>query len=389
MKRIVLCLDGTWNRPDLQAKITNVVRLVRALRPTDEEGVPQVVYYHKGVGTGGLADRVRGGAFGTGLVQNLKDAYRFLANNYDPGGAGAPPDEIFLFVFSRGAYTARSLAGLIHWSGLLRKDALERVRQAMDAYRKKDEEQRAALLPYVHEGVRIRLVGVWDTVGALGIPLRLANAWNRRYRFHDTRLGPHIDYAFQALAIDERRGPFGPTLWQAPEGQMPPPDRVQQVWFPGVHSDVGGGYREHRLADLALLWLAHRAAAATGLAFDGGYLAQHLRPDPLAPQHDSLSPLYAVSRVLPFERVIGGRNGWVSRWSRLVHRVNRPEPGHAFANEMLHRAALDRLGQEVEVLGPGEGRRRIRYEPPNLRAAADALPVVEHDGRISPPDGTP
>ncbi len=384
MKRIVLCLDGTWNTADLEAKITNVVHLVRAVLPRGRDGVAQVVYYHKGVGTGGPVDRLRGGAFGAGLEQHLKDAYRFLANNYDPGaGTGDPADEIYLFGFSRGAYTARSLAGLLRWSGLLRKGHLERVREAMEAYRTRDEGRREALRPYVHEAVHIRFLGVWDTVGALGIPLRLANVWNRRYRFHDTRLGPHIEQAYQAVAIDERRGPFAPALWQAPLGEVPPQERVQQVWFPGVHADIGGGYVERRLADLPLRWLALRAEAA-GLALDPDRL-QRLQPDPLAPQHDSLTALYTLSRVVPFQRVIGGQDGWVRRLSAWLRRVNRPGPGQAFVNEMIHRSALERLGREVEVIGPGDRRRRLRYEPENLLAARGALPVVEHDGSITPP----
>ncbi len=380
MKRIVVCLDGTWNRADHPTKVTNVVKIMRAIRPVDDAGIVQVVFYDKGVGTGGPVDRVVGGAFGRGLEDNIKDGYRFIANNYEPG------DEIYLFGFSRGAFTARSLAGLIEWVGLIRKGCLEHLSAAYATYRSKDQAGRDRIrASYAWEGeVRIRCVGVWDTVGALGIPSKLAARWNRRrHAFHDVRLCDHVDHAFQALAIDELRGPFEPTLWQVREDERVDRERVKQVWFPGVHSDVGGSYEERGLADVSLDWMIREVAAATDLAFDEAYRAEHIHPDPLAPQHDSLGK-YLFSRAVPYRRVLGGRDGCVGWLARRLGRFNRPAEGMRYVNEMIHRAALDRLGELVQVSN-GCCTKRIEYRPPNLEAADGHLPVVEHDGAVSEP----
>jgi len=366
-----VCLDGTWNTADHESKITNVVRLMRALRPRDDAGIEQVVFYDKGVGTGGPIDRIRGGAFGRGLLDNLKDGYRFIANNYAPG------DEIYIFGFSRGAFTARSLAGLIGWLGLLHKNHLEHLSAGVASYRNKDAAARDQLRKHYAwtDQVRIRCVGVWDTVGALGIPLTIANAWNRRkYAFHDVQLGDHIDFAFHALAIDEARAPFSPTLWTAPAGSTLDPNRVKQVWFAGVHADVGGGYAEHGLADIALCWMIEEVARATGLCFDAAYLRDHLKPDPLAPQHDSIG-WYLASRALPYRRVLGGCDGFVQGLARRLGRFYRPPQGQVPMAEAIHASAVARFGQQVEVRS-GKCTRRIRYEPANLAAALEKLPVV-------------
>lgn len=378
MKRLIVCLDGTWNTPDHPGKVTNVVRIMRALRPHGDQGVPQVVFYDKGVGTGGPIDKLQGGAFGRGLDDNLKDGYRFIANNYVPG------DEIYIFGFSRGAFTARSLAGFIGWMGMLRKHHLEHLTAAYRSYRSRDTETRDALRGshgWDVDPVRIRCVGVWDTVGALGVPLKLTNFSNRKYQYHDTQLGTHIDHAFHALAIDEKRGPFEPTLWQMPEDQDEDTERVQQVWFPGVHSNIGGSYPDQGLSDLALSWMIDRVSGATGLSFDPVYRKAHIAPDPCGTQYDSLGK-YVLSRAVPFHRTIGGRDECVGWLARRLKRFNRPKPGFRYVNEMIHRSALERLDQEVPVQKGGKVERLI-YRPANLLAAKDALPVVEYDGSIT------
>jgi len=393
MKRLVCCLDGTWNTPDQEGNPTNVTQLMRAVRHTDHNGVHQIVFYDKGVGTGGWINRLRGGALGRGLGENVQDAYRFLVNNHQPG------DEIHVFGFSRGAFTARSLCGLIGRVGLLRDERDCTTNDAWEAYRlPQDDPARAVRLDAVRRcvvpGVRIRLVGVWDTVGALGIPDSLLT-WNmrRKYAFHDTSLGHGIDHAFHALAIDERRAPFAPTLWRQPAGEsLPATDSaepglegpvVEQVWFPGVHSDVGGGYADNHLARLPLDWMIRRADQATGLAF------HHEPADPdraLAPAHESRSLKYALDRLLPMLRVIGGRMPVdLGALERLrAQRRQRTLDGIG-VNEFIHRAALDRAGRDVEVIGRVRGAVSRRYEPPNLAAAHPHLPVVEHDGTITRP----
>jgi len=267
MKRIVVCCDGTWNKPD-QPSPTNVVKVAITLKQTDAAGTEQLLFYDAGVGTGTF-DHLRGGAFGVGLSQNIRQAYHFLVFNYQPG------DELYLFGFSRGAYTVRSTAGLIRNSGLLKRQYLGKAEEAYQLYRRRDKDSEPAKKEatefrenYSYQP-RLKFIGVWDTVGALGVPLRFANAF---WKFHDVRLSRSVDYAYHALAIDERRKPFRPTLWeQHPEA--PPSQVLEQVWFTGVHSNVGGGYPETNLSDIALLWMVGKAEAC-GLAFHREYLDQ-------------------------------------------------------------------------------------------------------------------
>ena len=387
MKRLIVCLDGTWNKPDQEDKITNVVKIMRALKPHDENGVAQIAFYDKGVGTGGPIDKLRGGAFGRGLEDNIKDGYRFLANNYDKD------DEIYLFGFSRGAFTARSLAGFIGWIGLIRKTELHQLGGVWDRYRERPKGEKSApadlkKMTWEHE-VRIKCVGVWDTVGALGIPTKkiAARRLHKKYRFHNTGLGGHIDHAFHALAIDEKRGPFEPTLWSIKEGQSESPERVQQVWFAGVHSDIGGGYKEARLSDISLMWMIQRVRLATGLCFDDAYLndQDHVSPDPLGVHHDSLG-WYLYSKLLPYHRVIGHHVVKISWLARTMRRFHEPRKGYKYVNEMIHRSALERFGKNAPFK-KGEETRDVPYTPENLKKAMGKLPVVEDDGSITEPEG--
>ncbi|MGH3622535.1 MAG: DUF2235 domain-containing protein [Sciscionella sp.] len=307
-KRLVVCCDGTWNTADQKKDDgpapTNVVRVAKAVTPRDAEGVEQRVFYHPGVGTK-PGERMSGGMFGFGLSQDVRDVYRFLVRTFEPG------DELFFFGFSRGAFTARSTVGFIHNCGLLRREHADRIDEAYELYRNrrdrtkpKNTEAQLFRRSYSHEP-RIRFIGVWDTVGALGIPLsglRLVNLINRRWQFHDTKLSSSVDAAFQALAIDERRGPFRPAMWTPPKRAGTP--RVEQVWFAGVHSDIGGGYPkdECALADITLLWMVDRAHSC-GLAFDTTALDAPSAPDPLGQLHTSRKGVY---RLVPaFNRSIG------------------------------------------------------------------------------------
>ena len=284
MKRIVICCDGTWNSPE-KRHVTNVARTARAVLPADRRGVPQVVFYDWGVGSDGR--KVMGGMIGAGIDRNIQDAYRFLVHNYLRG------DEIYLFGFSRGAYTVRSLAGFVRKAGLLRKTKARLIPDAYRLYRRREpadsEAARAFRRAHARE-IRITFVGVWDTVGALGIPSRILKAItrNRRYAFHDTALSEVIRHACHAVAIDEKRIDFKPTLWKRAPG---PRQTIEQQWFSGVHGDVGGGYRETGLSDVALSWMWSRAAAR-GLAFSSDYARRHVRPDPLGRLHRSWTGMY-------------------------------------------------------------------------------------------------
>jgi Uncharacterized alpha/beta hydrolase domain (DUF2235) len=379
-KRLVVCLDGTWNTPDKGDNPTNVVKMMRAVRASAADGMPQIAFYDRGIGTDGKVDRVIGGAFGRGLAENVKDGYRFLANNYERG------DEIYIFGFSRGAYTARSLAGFIGYCGVMPKTLMDRLPEIWLAWQDRDDptdEQRAMLQDLCSTGctdVRITCLGVWDTVGTLGIPAESLQWVNRgRYEFLNTELGKHVDHAFHALAIDEKRGPFGPTLWQKPDhnGNR----TIEQVWFAGVHSNVGGSYPDAGLSDLALQWMIARVRATCALEFDEKYIDAYVHGDPLAALYESRNLLYTVSRFLPYQRLIGQNQVSASWLRRLFPRTNRPEPGCTFVNEMIHRSALDRFGKRAKI----DGGREAVYEPANLAAAIGKLPVVEYDGSITPP----
>lgn len=315
-KRLVLCCDGTWNTAD-QACPTNVTKLALALAETDADGREQRVFYHRGVGTGRW-ERLRGGAFGYGLSRNVQDAYGFLVENYEPG------DELFLFGFSRGAFTARSTAGFVRNAGILKPQFEDRIPQAYALYRDRTAHPRgieAQLFrrTYSHE-TGIRCIGVWDTVGALGIPLSgipLVSAFNKRWQFHDTALSTTVDAAFHALAVDEKRRPFEPTLWQQQPGAGD--QRLEQVWFTGVHSDVGGGYPEAELADIALLWMVARAAEC-GLA---------VRPDAFPPDR----PAGARDEVMPVHpdprgRLHESRTGVYLMQAPLHRPIGEKDPGH-------------------------------------------------------------
>jgi uncharacterized protein (DUF2235 family) len=260
MKRLIVCCDGTWNTPDAAVDgipcPTNVVKVAEAIGPLDERGTPQCVFYDRGVGTrGGRLRRSFDGATGTGLSRNVLNAYRWINERFEPG------DEIFLLGFSRGAFTARSLGGLIRNSGILRRGAFDQERNAYSLYRSrsrathpKARESRLFRLTYaVADRTPIKCVAVWDTVGALGNPLLIDRFVDRRNEFHDTELSGIVQNAFQAVAIDEKRKLFEPALWYQETEEIA--QLLEQRWFVGVHSNVGGGYREEGLSDRPLRWL--------------------------------------------------------------------------------------------------------------------------------------
>lgn len=304
MANLIVCCDGTWNTPDQEdngtPSPTNVVRLHSAVAPKDGSGAAQHAYYRTGVGTtGGLRERLSGGAMGKGISNDVKSAYKWLCDVYRPG------DRIFAFGFSRGAFTVRSLAGLMGACDLMdfRDPALgpeekwARVNAAYDHYRTAPD-KRGAFVPggAAHEGTKMAFLGVWDTVGALGIPDELfINILDRasRFRFHDTELGASVACARHAVAIDERRQTFAPTLWDNAGAHQD----AQEVWFTGVHGDVGGSYADRGLGDLTLEWIMQEARAK-GLAFREGALTQ-LRPDFRGVQHNSLKGFYNRLRSRP------------------------------------------------------------------------------------------
>lgn len=290
-KRIVICCDGTWNSPDRKGAETNVVHVARAVAPVDAAGKEQVVFYDRGVGTGNALDRFSGGAFGKGVSTNIQDAYRFIVHNYEAG------DELWFFGFSRGAYTVRSTAGLIRNAGVLRKSRASRISDAYELYRsevKPDDPQSIAFREDNSHAPRVHFIGVWDTVGSLGVPVRgLRFLTKKKYQFHDVQLSSQVDHAYHALAIDERRGPFAPAIWTCPKDA--PSQSVEQVWFAGVHSNIGGGYPDRGLSDQALVWMIEKAEGA-GLAFDPEVVGS-FQPNPRGILENSKTGLYFLTRA--------------------------------------------------------------------------------------------
>lgn len=292
MKRLVVCCDGTWATPEMESP-TNVVRLARAVLPRDANHRLQVVYYDEGVGTHGPIDKLVGGAMGAGLDFNVRQAYRFLTSNYEED------DEIYLFGFSRGAYTVRSLAGMIGLAGMLGRHQLTSVHDAYELYRdEKDPAGPGAAKfreSYSTQVPRITLLGCWDTVGAMGIPdklpgIGLDELFNKRYRWVNRDLGAHVDHALHAMSIDERREEFKPT----PMNSVTAGQTLEQVWFPGDHGSVGGGeHHKEPLSRATLEWMVESMASlGLGLAIDTRF-TELLPRDHNAYFSPNRSPIYS------------------------------------------------------------------------------------------------
>ena len=281
-KRIIICCDGTWNEPDENP--TNVTKLVRSIKPQAADGMHQVVFYDHGIGTGDAVDKYIGGAFGYGMEQNVLDGYRFLVHNYQVG------DELYFLGFSRGAFTARALVGLVHSVGLIEKDGLDRLQNAYQYYRTAPEKRPASQYDDNYKP-DIQMVGVFDTVGALGAPTRLLGKLTRPWvGFYNTHISPLVKHAYHALALDERRGPFAPDLWT---GSLNPDQVMEQCWFAGAHADIGGGYQQCGLSDITLLWMVNKAHSL-GLDFNQNYLESLCKPDLQMQPHNSYSFSYKI-----------------------------------------------------------------------------------------------
>jgi uncharacterized protein (DUF2235 family) len=363
MKRIIVCCDGTWNAADTQTAETNVALMARAIHGSQGTGgILQIVLYLRGVGTSGLKlETLIEGAIGFGLENNIRSAYMFIAQNYIPG------DEIYLFGFSRGAFTVRSLAGFVSACGVLKRQTLGALPDAWDYYRATGPHAPADFMEKFktdcHLDAKIKFLGVWDTVGALGIPISLLAAANEKlFAFHNTGPCAAVQHGCHALAIDEHRDQFVPTLWT---GQAPAGCRIEQVWFAGCHSDVGGGFVTRKLADIPLVWMAKKAEA-DGLAVDWGCLPDRL--DPLEATHDSVVGLFAADRLRPTWREIAERPCEVSFYERLYAPTDGAGHNLPTINQKLHGSIVERYGKAASTCSSDkDGDCALQhYEPKNL-----------------------
>jgi uncharacterized protein (DUF2235 family) len=314
-KRIALFLDGTWNTVNDN---TNVYRM----KSLCVAAADQLRYYSAGVGTQ-YGERLIGGMFGYGLDAEVIQAYEWLIEHFVHG------DQVFLFGFSRGAYTARSLAGFISKCGMLTVGAPLSLKQLYDRYKRgsvpfsilhlqtmpdEDLQLEDRWLKKYSQPIPIWFQGVWDTVGGLGVPFGHIPLVSRaNYGWLETDLRINDTHAFHALAIDEHREAFAPTLWKKTEveGEASYPPRtleaVEQRWFVGAHADVGGGYPDGLLAQVPLLWLMQKAKThglvfKSDIAIDGD--------ENQATIHDSFKDMaagiYRAYKLFrPYHRAIG------------------------------------------------------------------------------------
>ncbi len=353
VKKLIVCSDGTWNS-SYQAVPSNVTKLKHALLKTDSNGIEQMLFYDPGIGADeNFLKKYVGGATGWGISRNIRDCYQFLVANYLLG------DEIYCFGFSRGAYTVRSLIGFATSFGLLNEQDRELFNHNFDMiyelYRIKPNKrshhenfEKAEQLKSRAVKPRCKFVGVWDTVGALGTPTPLMGWVSRKLwvGFHDTELR-NTDYAYHALAIDERREPFRPSVWTGTQEDC---QEMKQVWFSGSHTNVGGGYRYPGLADIAFLWMI-KMARLRGLEFDQAYLddPRNTNPDFRDSIDDSFSAPYWIFGS--YLRPVGQLHEDVQENRRGV-------------NEMLHASVVKRHTENLPT-----------YNPQNIAIGFQKLPI--------------
>lgn len=325
-RNIAVFIDGTWDRAR-PGKSTNVRKLFEAAQSGHHGGRDHVKWYTPGVGSKpqtegeGLVDLeyqaqmalyfgsemprglsvarpVIGGAFGTGTSARIKAAYHVICDNFDR----QRDDRLFLFGFSRGAFAARSLAGFMEKVGLLLRDHLEHVPEAYEMYESGEDASQSRLGEFLYRltGHRfagdgpyflpVHFLGVWDTVGSLGLPSRHQWLTAPFTEFHQVDVPPNVMHARHGLALHELRRDFEPLLWK--NNGHP---SLEQVWFPGAHGDVGGGYPvdESGLSDAALMWMAQEAEAL-GMALDRGH--RWLTPHAKACEvHHQIQGMFAAS----------------------------------------------------------------------------------------------
>ncbi|QRW06366.1 choline transport protein [Ceratobasidium sp. AG-Ba] len=324
-KRIIVCCDGTWQDGIIRSQTwmySNVLKLARCLNHDDERydpPIPQIVFYQAGIGSEqNIYSRYVDGATGASLAEKVQEAYAFIAHNYAPG------DEVYLFGFSRGAYTARMVAGFIGYIGILDRTAMDSFADIFIAMQKKNKAKSEAenkryedaLAPFKdicddgrrradfnHDKFTIKCIGVWDTVGSMGLPTvitRNSTKMHQLFDFPDNVLGPHIERAMHAMSLNEDREDFQVTKFYQTKLGKERGQQLRQVWFAGQHTDVGGGWHDHDLSDVALMWML--ANVEDILSIDFKYaksLPRPIAPWGAQPPHTSQMGIYKLAGQAP------------------------------------------------------------------------------------------
>ncbi|KAH9898325.1 hypothetical protein C8Q73DRAFT_641764 [Cubamyces lactineus] len=393
-KRIIVCCDGTWQDGVVVSqrwKYTNILasRLARAINHVDDRSEPaihQVVFYQSGIGTENIYDEVVDGTVHDRVVE---EAYAFIAHNYRPG------DEIFLFGFSRGAYTARMVAMFIGAIGVLDRTEMDHFATIFVAYQKRgktqdpDEIQRLdeELAPWTGAnapgkkradagpgGFSVKVVGVFDTVGSVGMPEELtlrSDKIKSLFGFPDRLLGHHIERAYQALALNEHRADFDCARFEQTDIGRQKGQILRQCWFTGSHCDIGGGYEEHDLSDLTLNWMI--ANIGDALSFDHNYVISLPRPTARwgtqAP-HDSRTGIFALSKEI--------QRKLPTTTDDVTHEVVHPSVLHQIHLVPELKENIDRNPALVASLLPWEEQVRTHWEAKLTQLPSAKVQAQEH-----------
>ncbi|KAF7320390.1 DUF2235 domain-containing protein [Mycena kentingensis (nom. inval.)] len=312
-KRIVVCCDGTWQDGVSEENRQSYTNILVGISLRTDPAIPQIVLYQSGIGSEkGWYSEYIVGTTGATLGDKVEEAYAFIAHNYVPG------DEIFLFGFSRGAYTARMVAMFIGLIGVLDRTDMDSFASLFLACQKlgktDDADEKLALQaqldPWTQRdspGKRrsesdgafsVKFVGVFDTVGSVGLPEEITRRPGLKniFGFNDRRLGEHVEFAYQALALNETRADFDCCKWEQTPLGVQRGQKLAQCWFTGSHADIGGGYEQHDLADITLFWMA--ANVADHLSLDYAYLSalpQPTCPYGQQPAHDPSKGIFALA----------------------------------------------------------------------------------------------
>ena len=404
---------GTWANAtgDTFQPPTNVTRISRAISRdgyTEENGqkkrISQIVYYQRGVGTGLIGDKLGGGmsflssalslpintdnvffltlkgAIGLGLSSNVRAAYAFLADNFDDG------DEIFFFGFSRGAYTARAVAGLVTSLGLLTSRGMDNfptvyndyymVKQGASSadrekYQDADWRRRIGFREKPLEQFTVKIIGVWDTVGFHDS--WLSRCVGEKFELPNTILSPDVQHAFQALSLDESRNTYEPVLWYVPKQNVG--QELCQVWFSGYHTDVGGGAPDPRLADIALAWMVSQCTKDGQLSINLDYF------------HDGFSQKVNPESPTPWATSLGDANPVKWRFSTFLESFKgrsarkplgyKPLGHESITNESIHESVKARNLQSPD---------RPAYWPSHVLEKSDGSGWIVKNSRRKLPE---